>query len=231
MTIGARIKQWRAEKNLKQDAASSLLGISFSTYQKYEMDISKPGSDALEAFAKADVNINWLITGKGPMLLGGTADSTGHGVSDLKEPYIVNADNDAFSLIQLYDVEASAGNGCLVDQELKLSQMAFRRDWLKLKGLQPNKCALIKAKGDSMEPTIYDGDLLLVDTSIDSIKDDSIYIIQADHHLSVKRIQQDFDGSLVVISDNPRYKQRTIGPGQAKEVKIAGRVRWYGHEI
>ncbi|WP_333873106.1 S24 family peptidase [Methylobacter sp.] len=138
---------------------------------------------------------------------------------------------DQLALVPFYDVEASAGHGSLVDQEQQISQMAFRKDWLKQKGLQSNKCALIKAKGDSMEPTIYDGDLLLVDVSIDSIKDDSIYIIQADHHLSVKRIQQDFDGSLIVISDNPRYEKRIISSVQAKEVKIAGRVRWYGHEI
>ncbi len=82
-----------------------------------------------------------------------------------------------------------------------------------------------------MELTIHDGDLLLVDTSIDQIKDDSLYTVQTDHHLIVKRLQQDWDDSLIVISDNPRYEKRIISPEQAKEIKIAGRARWYGHEI
>lgn len=68
MTIGARIKEWRAHKNLKQDEACSLLGVPFSTYQKYEMDNRKPGAEALEAFARAGVNVNWLLTGEGKML-------------------------------------------------------------------------------------------------------------------------------------------------------------------
>jgi phage repressor protein C with HTH and peptisase S24 domain len=82
-----------------------------------------------------------------------------------------------------------------------------------------------------MEPTIHDGDLLLVDTQANTIKDDAIYIVQADHHLIVKRVQQALDGSLIIISDNKRYENQTIGSDQAEKVKVAGRVRWYGHEI
>lgn len=77
----------------------------------------------------------------------------------------------------------------------------------------------------------YDGDLLLVDMSINSIIDDTIYIVQTDNRLIVKRIQLALDGSLTIISDNKKYKEQTITPDQAKDVKIAGRVRWYGHEI
>lgn len=68
MTIGARLKQWRLHKHLKQDEISSLLGIPFSTYQKYEMAISKPGADAMEAFSRAGINVNWLLTGEGEMM-------------------------------------------------------------------------------------------------------------------------------------------------------------------
>lgn len=136
-----------------------------------------------------------------------------------------------FALVPCFDVEAAAGSGRQVDQELQTSEMAFRRDWLSSKGLQADKCALIKARGDSMEPTIYDGDLLLVDRRIDSIKDDAIYIIESDNHLVVKRIQQALDGSLTIISDNSRYEKQVIDPNRARGLKIAGRVRWYGHEI
>lgn len=87
MSIGDRLKRWRAEKDLKQDEASSLLGIPFSTYQKYEMSISKPGADAIEAFVKAGINANWLLTGIGPMLV---ADySTPAAASELTEPLVV----------------------------------------------------------------------------------------------------------------------------------------------
>jgi len=233
MSIGDRLKQWRGAKNLKQDEASALLGIPFSTYQKYEMNNRSPGTDAMEKFAKAGINTNWLLTGEGEVMIGGdkVQQQPGRYQAHNDRMSISQAKTDEFAMLPFYDVEASAGHGSLVDQELQTSQMAFRKDWLSQRGLQISKCKLIKARGDSMEPTIYHGDLLLVDTSIESIKDDAIYIVQSDHHLIVKRIQQALDGSLTIISDNKRYKDQSVSPEQAKNIKIAGRVRWYGHEI
>jgi transcriptional regulator with XRE-family HTH domain len=69
MSIGGRLKQWRESKKLKQDEASSLLGTPFSTLQKYEMDISKPGADAIIRFIDAGINATWLLKGIGPMLV------------------------------------------------------------------------------------------------------------------------------------------------------------------
>ncbi|MDP1664090.1 MAG: S24 family peptidase [Methylobacter sp.] len=138
---------------------------------------------------------------------------------------------DDFALVPVYDVQASAGHGSHVEAELQTGQLAFKKAWLREKGLKIGHLAIITAKGDSMDPTICDRDTLLVDTRVDKIIDDSIYIVQADHHLIVKRLQQAFDGSVSIISDNPRYKEQTLTPEQAKTLKIAGRVCWYGHEI
>jgi len=223
----------RTKLSLSQPEAATKFKIPLSTWKQYEKGPSEPGSGALRGLSDGGININWVLTGEGNMLLDSSKGASDRPVGyqvDIKgrnEP-TVSAE---FALLPYYDVEASAGHGCLVDQELETGQMAFRKDWLSQRGLQASKCKLIKARGDSMEPTIYHGDLLLVDTSIESIKDDAIYIVQSDHHLIVKRIQQSLDGSLTIISDNERYKEQTVSPEQAKEIKIAGRVRWYGHEI
>lgn len=144
---------------------------------------------------------------------------------------IIPATIDDFTLVPVYNVQASAGHGSHVESELKTGHLAFRRDWLRDKGLKTKDLAIITAIGDSMEPTLSDGDIMLVDTSIDKIINDAIYIVQTDQHLIVKRIQQALDGSLIIISDNQRYERQKINPEQAKGVKIAGRVKWYGHEI
>lgn len=238
MSIGSRLKQWRTEKQLKQGEAGNLLGMHPGTYQKYELDTQKPGADAIEAFINAGINANWLLKGEGDMLLpiGGIYAGQGaeESVLNVREPAPMGVGAlgiDDFALVPFYDVEASAGHGSHVGEELLKSQLAFRKDWLLKRGLQVGKCALITARGDSMESTISHGDILLVDTSIESIKDDAIYIVQSDHHLIVKRIQQSMDGSLTIISDNKLYKDQVLSPEQAKDVKIAGRVKWYGHEI
>jgi len=151
-------------------------------------------------------------------------------IAPINKSRIGDPDSD-FVLINYYDVEVSAGAGSFVEHENRAGQFAFTRDWLKSKGLIADKCALIKARGDSMEPTIHDGDIMLVDTSIHAILDDSIYVIQLDNRAMVKRIQQNLDGSLVIISDNDLYDKQLITPEQAKDVKIAGRVTWYAHDI
>jgi phage repressor protein C with HTH and peptisase S24 domain len=239
-------------------AASKRTGISESLLRKYIAGDSLPNIDrAAELADFFNANLLWLAKGEGEMLKPTKPDALksaaefGRELADkygltktLSEQAALGLlqpdrrdkdDHDAlsdFALIAFYDVEAAAGHGCWVDSEKKVGQMAFRKDWLRGKGLEPERLALIKARGDSMEPTLSDGDLLLIDTRVEKITDDSIYIIQADNHLIVKRIQQNLDGSLSIISDNnERYDKQFIDPERAKQIKIAGRVCWYGHEI
>ncbi|PTD96235.1 hypothetical protein C8261_09935 [Pseudothauera lacus] len=66
-SLGSRLKAWRETKGLRQADASSLFGVPYSSYQKYEMNLSLPGADAIERFVRAGVDANWLLTGEGPM--------------------------------------------------------------------------------------------------------------------------------------------------------------------
>lgn len=67
--ISDRLKLARDKFELKQSEFASKCGIAYSTYQKYEMELSKPSSDALAGFVKAGINANWILTGDGEMLL------------------------------------------------------------------------------------------------------------------------------------------------------------------
>ena len=228
--------------------------INRRTLETYISGQAEPKISKIVAIAKAvGVSIDWLATGEGEMRPDGSgaqrdkASNAAHllafegadGVKTVPLEDSGQADrgrmgeifHEDFALVPVYDVQASAGHGCCVESEQQTGKLAFRKDWLRDKGLKIKNLAIITAVGDSMEPTLSDGDIMLVDTSVDRIIDGAIYIVQADHHLLVKRIQQNLDGSLIIISDNQRYKEQTISPEQAKDVKIAGRVKWYGHEI
>lgn len=228
------------------NAFADMLGLSSSAFANFKKRNSIPYERLLHLANSRNISADWLFTGEGDMLKANSTrqeppkevdkyellQTKAYQTQDQGNHYHVKTKSwEDFALVPFYDVEASAGWGRLVDQELKISDMAFRTDWLATMGLKPSHCALIKARGDSMEPTIHDGDLLLVDTQANTIKDDAIYIVQADHHLVVKRVQQALDGSLIIISDNKRYENQTIGSDQVEKVKVAGRVRWYGHEI
>ena len=87
---------------------------------------------------------------------------------------------------------------------------------------------LIQAVGDSMNPTFNSGALLLVNTKVNQIKNDSIYVINRDDELIVKRIQDLWNGQIKIKSDNPKYEPLIIQKTDA--IKIVGEVVWIGQK-
>ena len=99
-------------------------------------------------------------------------------------------------------------------------------------GVDPQGLALISARGDSMEPAIRAGDLLLIDTSVDQVEDDAIYVLVMDGHLVVKRLQRFVGGAVSVKSDNAAYVEQTLSAEELSTyATITGRVRWIGRMI
>ena len=175
---------------------------------------SEPARDKIIAFAEAaNVNIEWLMTGRGPMKPG-ERDQSGIGTE--------------FALVPIYNVSISAGAGAFPNKEHAIGNLAFTRHWLRTRGLQPSHLVATNAKGDSMEPSINDGDMLLIDTNQRGLGQDDIYVIRSDDALMVKRLQRGFDNKVLIISDNPRYKEQSI---PTQDLDIIGRVVWIGHTL
>ncbi len=144
------------------------------------------------------------------------------------------SDTNWSSYIQVphYDVRASAGNGSVVHEENVVDHLVFKRDWvMRSMGLDPRRLALIDVRGDSMAPTINDGDLILLDTREGQQTTEGIYAINLAGGLLVKRIRLRLSGSVEVISDNERYGTETISGDQLGQLHIVGRVVWQGRKI
>lgn len=65
---------------------------------------------------------------------------------------------------------------------------------------------LIQAVGDSMNPTFNAGTLLLLNTKVNQIKNDSIYVVNRDDELIVKRVQGLWNGQVKIKSNYPKYE-------------------------
>lgn len=158
-------------------------------------------------------SIDWLLTGRGP------------------ETASIDAD---YEFIPRYDVRAAAGAGSENEYEEVDKHLAFRRDWLLEKGLRAKDLKIIAAAGDSMEPRISDGDILLVDTSDRfQIQDGKIYALNIGGMTRVKRLSIRYDGSLVIRSDNlasdpPHEEVVPKEEAEAVALNIIGRVVWAG---
>ncbi len=141
---------------------------------------------------------------------------------------------EGFVTVPVLQVTASAGRGRITvpdDLDEDGEMVAFREAWLRSLGLTPGRVHVLWAAGDSMVPTINNGDMLLVDRMIDRVVDDGIYVVVVGGGVLVKRIQLRHNGSVVLKSDNDRYDAQTIPGDEVPQLVIEGRVRWVGGPI
>ncbi|MDR5654785.1 S24 family peptidase [Ruixingdingia sedimenti] len=136
--------------------------------------------------------------------------------------------SDAFIHLPFYpEVTASAGPGALAVSEQSDSVIAFARSFLRDHGAVPDRCSIIRAKGDSMAPTIPDASLLIVDHSQAEIANGCIMVVSVGDDLLVKRVRRRLDGQIDLISDNPAYPPETLQPAALQQLRVVGRVVYF----
>ena len=134
--------------------------------------------------------------------------------------------------IPVLDVEASAGHGAVAGSEARAGQFGFDDKWLRrLTQAKPTNLSIIKVNGDSMEPTLHDGDEVLVDVSDEQMRlRDGIYVLRMDGALNVKRVAIEPQGRKIsVVSDNDAYP--SWQGLDRRSINIVGRVLWFGRAI
>ena len=131
-------------------------------------------------------------------------------------------------------VEASAGPGALANREETISRFGFDARWLRSVASSPHNVSAISVRGESMLPTLSEGDEILVDggDAADRLRD-GIYVLRVEEALLVKRIALNPAGlggrRLSIRSDNPAYPDwEECDPAS---VEIIGRVIWVGRRM
>lgn len=202
-------------------AFAKKIGVSQATLHNY-MKGRTPSTESLYNICnKCGVNLNWLVTGQGSQYISETPIAPEEEIEG-KE----------YVRVPRYEVAASAGGGAFVESEQIVDYLSFRSEWVRnALGVSPKALALINVIGDSMEPTLSDGDVVLLDTTLQGVQDSAIYVMQLNGTLLVKRIQNRLDGSLEVMSDNSRYKPETVSGEAINQLKIIGRVVWAGRKM
>lgn len=88
------------------------------------------------------------------------------------------------------------------------------------------KALIIRAEGDSMEPSLRSGDVMLVDMRRKKAAGHKIYVIRRDGELLAKRLQVQHDRSVLIISDNKVWETEVIPPSDSDTIDIVGEVVW-----
>ncbi|MCF8719254.1 LexA family transcriptional regulator [Nitrospina gracilis] len=208
----------------RQTQLAEFLGIGPASVTNAKRADSFPSSWALKIGEKWGVNTDWILTGKGQKY-------SKEGVRESHEAFN-DQDLSGFIFVPQYDVKAAAGNGIDIQSEYVVDYLAFKKAWVKKKlNVSPGKLVLINVSGDSMEPTLKDDDLILIDTGIREFKKNALYVLNLGGELQVKRIEYVPGGDLIIKSDNPAYTPFTARGEQKDLLIIVGQVVWFGRQI
>lgn len=235
-----------------EQALAEELGFKQSAWARRKGRGALPTAE-IEALCEArGVNIDWVFTGKGEPRAGARAAAkplqdaakavaalslAAHEARLLQEilHYTFAGDRDrALPLVEKlglvtvprHAARASAGNGSIthIDNDSVVDVLAFQADWLRAIGLRPGNASVISVDGDSMSPTLLDGDLILVDTSLVERRVSGVYVIVKGQFLHVKRLHFRLDGVIEIRSDNPEYKTETMSGAEFDQLHIVGRM-------
>jgi len=178
-----------------------------------------PNLDKLTRIAAVvKVDLEWLLSGKGRV--------------EGDDPITDDYHND-FVAIQYASARPSMGGGAIAEDEDRTGRdFHFRRAWIRdsLKAA-PSLLRVMTVQGDSMTPTLNDGDVILVDMNQRNPIPPGVFVLHDGMGLVAKRLEHvpmSDPPRVRIISDNHQYSPYEC---TADEVNIIGRVRWYGREM
>ncbi len=179
--------------------ALDLTSVNFATMKKRN---SVPFSNILDFCALKKISINWLLYGQDPSSL---VDST-----------------DKYWIKYFPSVSVSAGGGAFEDED-DFEKLDLPDFFVNIIGGKENlkNIEAINVTGDSMEPTLNNGNIIFIDKTKGDASKDGIYAFINENGLFVKRIQKRVDGALDIISDNKEYP---IQIANKKDITILGKV-------
>ena len=208
MSIGKRIKEKRESMGLNRADFARKVGVTYMSIKGWEEDANEPTRERLTKLASA------LGTTEQWILFGGDKEVI----------------NDSVISVPIIDVKASAGHGLMVFEEQIVKNIELDKDWLRSNChfSCANKLSVITASGDSMHPTIDNGDFLLVDEGVNTIRTVSFYVAVVNDSLYVKRFQKTPRNTLLMISDNSAYERYELDPDR-DDVRVIGKVIYHWH--
>ncbi len=136
----------------------------------------------------------------------------------------------SLTAIPRIEIGASAGPGGIAEIEELGPPIGFDPALLRDLGVRrTGALSIIRVVGDSMEPTLRDGDDILVDRSISSPRWGAIHVLRVDDMLVVKRLVREGGERHIIRSDNPAYGD--IRVDDPASIAVIGRVLWCGRRL
>jgi len=230
--FGENLRRIRKEKALSKIGVADILSepalkhpISLSRYTALETGEGKATPEDMIYIAAAFEIENWQDLQLDPF----SDSEKKHAVAVMSVEdaidKLIELDKNK-TLINIYEnIEASAGDGSVVGYEFPTDHLWVENKWLQeIVHFVPKEMAIIKVKGDSMEPTLSPGDMILIDRQqIDRNQlNDGVYVISRNETTHVKRLQCVENGIRIISDNKALYDSETV----SDDLTICGRVIW-----
>jgi phage repressor protein C with HTH and peptisase S24 domain len=229
MSIGSRIKEARKAAKLTQKELATKVGMAQASLSELETGESQSTTLVASLAAALGVSALWLETGKGQM---GEGSATNHAVKDVLELIpgamrVRAAGPDDPDMVQIMKVrlKVQAGiTGFQVEPENYDGEtQGVPRKWVLREGLSQDALLSIVVKGESMEPALYEGDVIVVNTRDKHLVDGAVYVVNYEGEAVVKRMIRDA-GQWWLSSDNADQRKYHRKQCKGAECIVIGRV-------
>ncbi len=205
-----------------QSALAEELGVTRGAISDAKAKDKVPAEWMLKLFRGHGLNPFWLETGRGAVYL-----DQGTVRENTPSPGDATGELDFIPMVRAC---LAGGGGSLETSDEVTGYYAFKKQWLKGKG-EVKSMRLMRVTGQSMEPTLEDEDIVLVDLSQRGVLAGKIYAVRMDDEIVVKRLEK-APGKLMLISDNRDfYSIQEVPVGEQLNVEVLGRVIWMAREM
>lgn len=219
---GKRLKEARKHAGLTQSQMGDELGVEWHKIKDMESERLKLSAEvAVEIEQKWSIDGWWLLTGKGEMI---PSESKNLPIAQEKHP---EDDENTVSLNYYPDIVAAAGYGGINEYEFRRQTMKFDRAFLEqFLNVRRFDCLdVIRIIGDSMEPYIHDGEVVLIERHHEAMNGETV-IANVNGHIYVKRFHSDPFGKWVkLVSENHIYGSLDLEGDELEYFSIIGIVR------
>lgn len=193
---------------LPRDLAKEI-GISVARISQLKAGLGGIKAENLFAFARS--------TGFSPQWLA-------EGVGEQKQSEAARANH---AVISFYKKPGDDGLSINGYQTITLDKV-----WLKSLGLDEPSLKFVRSPDDTMEPTLHEGDILLIDEGQTDPVDGAIYVLlRMDGETIIKRLSRTMTSGWIIRSDHQdkrHYPDEVVSESEISNLRIAGRVVWHG---
>ena len=233
--ILARLKQ--AAQCPSDAALAAFMGITHQALSRARGSAKVPSAWIPLVAEKTGVSADWPFFGRGTMhpehaASSGNIRALPSARSSLPMRNVhASSENADILLLPLVAVRLAAGGGSLENGGELVGHFAFRADWVCSKGY-PENMVLMRVTGDSMEPEIRHGDMVLIDRGKTQLYGHAFYAVGVNDEIYIKEVETLPGQRLVLRSLNSRYHpiEVDLRGDLADSVRIIGRVLWWCRE-